>query len=227
MSRSSIRRWALAVLTSVALVTGLVAAPVTAGAAGRAAPVQLDLGSLGKAAALNQCATKRFVDGKPRKLRVLYGMKQRTPSGSRGSFVLRNHAGKVMFCDMFGRDRPSRLPLPRPTAQRVAVHATNPDQRAICDEAGVRTGMRYAEFLRVKDPVRSARTRFWVDGVAQPWFTSKRQRGFVHLQSWQRGLDGAKVQVQTQLRNRAGTVLSVPGMSSKPRTIPQGCVQIG
>jgi hypothetical protein len=229
MTRSSMRGWGAAAVTTVALVLGLAALPGAAAtsALGARAGVDLDIRPLGKAAAIEQCATKRFVDDRRRLLRVRYGMKQRTPSGSRGSFVLRNHAGRFMFCDMFGRDRPSTLPMPRPNKRRVAVHATNPDRRPICTD-GVRTGMRYGVFFRVRDPVRSARTRYWVDGVAQPWFTSKRQGRFVHLQSWQSGLAGdAGLSIQTQLRNRDGKVLSVKGIPSKPQRVPRSCVQIG
>lgn len=229
MTRSSIRAWVVAVATAVALVTGLAALPGAAatGAHAARADVDLDIRPLGKATATRQCATKRFVDGKPRRLRVRYGMEQRRPSGSGGSFVLRNHAGRFLFCDMFGRDRPSTLPMPRPSRRRVAVHATNPDRRPICTD-GVPTGMRYGVFFRVLDPVRSARTRFWVDDVAQPWFTSRRQGGFVHLQSWQRAIpDGASLRIQTQLRSRSGKVLAVKGIPGRPQPLPRSCVQIG
>lgn len=232
MLRSSARRWVVSALAAAALTLAVLPASGDTGAAttasARADAVALDVKPLGRAAALERCATERFVDGKPRRLRVRYGMLQRTASGTpRGSFVLRNHAGAWRFCDMLGADRPSRMPMPRPGSERVAVHATNPDWKPIC-RSGVRTGMRANAFLRVHDPVRSARTRFWVDGVAQPWFVSQRQGRFVHLQSWATGLpEGAGLEIQTQLRDRAGHVLTVKGLASRPKPMGNHCIQIG
>ena len=228
----SAHRWVVSAVAAAALTLAVLPAAGHTGAAttasARADSVALDVKPLGRAAALEQCATERFVDGKPRRLRVRYGMLQRTASGTpQGSFVLRNHAGAWRFCDMLGADRPSRMPMPRPSSERVAVHATNPDWKPVCRN-GVRTGMRANAFLRVHDPVRSARTRFWVDGVAQQWFVSHRQGRFVHLQSWTTGLpEGAGLKIQTQLRDPAGHVLSVKGFSSRPKPMGNHCIQIG
>jgi hypothetical protein len=223
-------RWLMSAVTTVSLTVALAAVPALADTVSTTADTgttALDVRALGRAAALEGCATRKFVDGRPRGLKVRYGMLQRTITGTRGSFVLRNHAGAWRFCDMFGADGPSRMPLPKPTAERVAVHLTNPDWAPVCKD-GVRTGMRTNAFLRVTDVVRSARTRFWVDGEAQPWFASKRQGRIVHLQSWQQGLPaGAKLMIQTQLRDRDGKVLAIKGLPSRPRPMTNGCVQIG
>ena len=228
MGPRSMHRWLMTAVTVAALTLSLAAVPAGAATASTAIGVTaLDVRALGRAAALEGCATRAFVDGRPRGVDVRYGMLQRTAAGTRGSFVLRNHAGAWRFCDMFGAEGPSGMPMPRPTAERVAVHVTNPDWAPICHD-GVRTGMRANAFFRVKDVVRSARTRFWVDGVAQPWFVSQRQGRFVHLQSWQQGLpEGARLMIQTQLRDQAGRVLAVTGVPSRPRPVGNGCVQIG
>ena len=222
MVRSRFRRLLVGGLAALAVAGGAVAVP--AGAA--PAPLQLDLGALGRLAALATCATDDFVDGRPGAVRVSYGMKQLTPSTPTGSFILRNHKGGTLFCDMLGRDRPSQRPFPTTSASRPAVHYTNPVQNWSW-KPGILVGTN--SWLRVQDPVQSARTRFFVDGVAGPWFVSKRQGRFVHLQSWLLAAevpDSAPLKVQTQVRNGAGQVMTVPGLSNQPRTLARG-IDIG
>ena len=224
MMRCRISRLVAAGVASAAMVVGTIGVPGTAGAVARsaAAPVMLDLGPLGRAAALKSCATDAFVDGRPGRLRVSYGMRQRTPFASRGSFVLRNHAGRTLFCDMFGRQRPSVRPFPTTNSSRPAVHYTNPIREWRCKTVLFRTNA----WLRVQDPVQSARMRYWVDGVAGPWFVTRRQGRFVHLQSWLFDADvpdGAALKIQTQVLNGAGRVLDVSGIPSEPRTLRKSC----
>jgi hypothetical protein len=232
MVRSSIRWWAAAGVTALALVAGVlagVALTEPAGSAGdrsgRAQPtdVVLDLGALGKPAALRTCATRSFVAGKPGSLRVRYGMKQRTPQSAKGSFVLRNHAGQFMFCDMFGRDYPAVLPMPGTNPRRPAVYVTNSRRDWRCSADSL-TRFRTNAWFKVQDPVRSARMRYWVDGVAGPWFVSQRQGRYLHRQSWLfTPPEGAGLQIQTQVRNEAGQVMQVRGIPSGPRRLLVTC----
>ena len=216
MVRSRMRRRVVTALTAVLAAAGALAVPATA------APVSLDLGALGKAVALTTCATDAFVDGRPGAVRVSYGMNQVTPSVPVGSFILRNHKGGTLFCDMLGRDRPSQRPFPTTSAIRPAVHYTNPVQNWNW-KPGILVGT--SSWLRVQDPVQSARTRFFVDGVAGPWFVSQRQGRFIHLQSWLLTTevpDSVPLKIQTQVRNGAGQVMTVPGLSNQPRTLTRG-----
>jgi hypothetical protein len=218
MVRSRARQVVVALATVLA-----VAGALAGGPAQGAADLDIDLGRVGKAAALSGCASKSFVDGRPGRLEVRYGVKQRTPAGSRNTFVLRNHAGKWRFCDFFGPDRPSVLPMPRPSMSRPAVHATNPKREFRCT-GDTLTRFRTNAFLRVQDPVGSARMRYFVDGVAGPWFVTERQRRFVHLQSWL--LDVPKsstLKIQMQVLNRAGNVMSIRGLPSRPRPLNVSC----
>jgi hypothetical protein len=232
MGRSSIRWWSAAGVTALALVAGVlggaamtepVSSPGERSARTETTDVMLDRGALGKPAALRTCATRSFVAGKPGALRVRYGMKQRTPKSTRGSFVLRNHAGQFMFCDMFGRDYPAVLPMPDSSRKRPAVHVTNSRRDWRCSAESL-TRFRTNAWFKVQDPVRSARMRYWVDGVAGPWYVSQRQGRFLHLQSWL--LDppeGAALKIQTQVRNGAGQVVQVRGIPSGPRPLLVTC----
>lgn len=231
----NVRRLAMAITLVLAVAAGLAAvsaavsgpgeplsATTTSAGASGPAPVRLDLGPLGKAAALDRCATTAFVAGRPGRLRVRYGMLQRTPTDPAGSFVLRNHTGEHLFCDMFGRQRPSVRPMPTTSLPRPAVHVTNSVHEWTCQEVLFRANA----WLRVQDPVRSARIRYWVDGVAGPWFVSRRQGRFVHLQSWLAGAgvaEGAAIAMQTQVLDGARRVLAVPGLPSGPRRLSRSC----
>lgn len=212
-----IRRRLAVVLTAFALTSGLLGGHAAQGAD----VVDLDLGPLGKSAALDSCATQGFVDGKPGQLSVRYGMLQRTRVGSRGSFVLRNHAGRLLFCDMFGRQTPAVRPIPTSSPQRPAVIVTNSIQEWPCTKSVLfRTNL----WLKVQDPVRSARMRYWVNGEPGPWFTSRRQGRFVHLQSWLAPAPrGAVLKMQTQVRNGAGRVMDVKGLPSRPKRLFRAC----
>ncbi len=145
--------------------------------------------------------------------------------------MLRNHAGRTLFCDMLGRQHPSVRPFPTTSASRPAVHYTNSvEEWCLVAQGCISTVLfRTNAWLKVQDPVRSARMRYFVDGVAGPWFVSQRQGRFVHLQSWL--LDtavpaGVPLKIQTQVLNGSGAVLDVAGMTSHPRRLVPG-IDIG
>ena len=145
-----------------------------------------------------------------------------TLTGSSRSFVLRNGSGKVLLCDQFGRDRPSVLPLPSTTTSRPAVLFSNGQRRWSCDGTTLRK-FRMTSWLKVQDPVRTARVRYSVNGVPGPWFSAARQGRFIHLQSWLVSVPGTdSIKVELQLLDRAGSPVTVPGIPSGARRL-DGC----
>ncbi len=223
---SRIRLWLAATASALAVAGGLLAGPAAQaapGASARPADVQLDLGALGRKAALRSCATKRFVDGRPRQVQVRYGVRQLTSTVPGSSFWLRNHEGRLLFCDMFGRDRPAVLPLPRPRPGRAAVHLTNPRQAwSSCDRTDL--GVRSSTWLRVRKPVASARMRFWADGVPGPWFAAQRQGQVIHLQAWVSDLaKTAELKLQTHVLETDGRVMGIRGLPRRPQAVSTSC----
>jgi hypothetical protein len=223
-ARSAARRVVVGVVVGAGLASGATvtvasAAPVQERAV---ADVALDVADLGKFAALKYCATKSFA-ADPDSVRVLYGVRQLTGlTTSSRTFVLRNGAGKVLLCDLFGRDRPSILPLPTTSAERPAVHFSNGQRRWSCDGTTLRS-FRMTSWLKVQDPVRSARIRYTTNGVPGPWFTAARQGRFIHLQSWLGSALATDVlKVELQLLDRFGAPVTVQGIPSGPRKL-EGC----
>ena len=193
--------------------------------------ITLDLGALDRAAALTSCATPGFVAGDPGGVQVLYGEQQRSATDPTGSFILRNSAGTVMFCDMFGEDRPAVLPLPTSSATQPAVRLTNSRRDWSCagpDGAQV-ARVRTNHWLVVQDAVRSARTRFWVGGVPGPWFGAARQGDYIHLQSWLASAPATgSLKLETQVLDSSGEAVEVAGVPSGPRNLLVSCgVEIG
>ena len=209
-----------------ACVTAGVAAPSLASSAPRhqraVTDVVLDVANLGKFAALKYCATKSFAED-PDGVRVLYGVRQlSTLTTSSRVFVLRNSAGKVLLCDMFGRDRPSALPLPTTSAGRPAVFFSSGQRRWSCDGTTLQS-FRMTNWLRVQDPVKSARVRYSVNNVPGPWFTAARQGSFIHLQSWMGSALGTdQLKVELQLLDKDGAPVNVQGIPSGARKL-DGC----
>ena len=219
------RRAVVAVVAGASLTAGVVAAvpAVAAPVSHRAVPdVELDLGALGKYAALKHCATRTFASD-PDSVKVLYGMRQVSGTGTSSRvFVLRNGAGKVLLCDMFGRDRPAVLPLPSTSTSRPAVFFTPGQRRWSCDGTALRS-FRMTSWLKVQDPVRSARVRYSVNGVPGPWFSAARQGRFIHLQSWLGpALSTDVLKVELQLLDRTGAPVTVAGIPSGARRL-DGC----
>lgn len=188
--------------------------------------VDLDLGPLDATDALATCATPGFVAGDPDGVAVLYGQRQVTATDPTGSFVLRNRAGKLMFCDMFGDDRPAVLPVPVPTASNPAVLLTSSRRDWSCagpqgdQVARVRTNL----WLAVTDAVASARSRFVVDGVPGPWFGSDRHGGYLHLQSWLASVPvDTPLQLETEVLDSAGAPLALRDVRRGPQPLLVAC----
>jgi hypothetical protein len=206
------------------LTSGLAAGGASAATAHRAGvtDVVLDVAGLSKFAALKYCATKSFA-ADPDSVRVLYGVRQlKTLTTTSRTFVLRNGSGKVLLCDLFGRDRPASLPLPTTTASKPAVFFTTGQRRWSCDGTTLRS-FRMTNWLKVQDPVRSARVRYSVNGTPGRWFTAGRDGRFIHLQSWlgpTAGTDALKVELQ--LLDGSGSPVTVPGIPSGARKL-DGC----
>ena len=217
------RRAVVATVVGASL-TAVVSAPAPAATLSRrmVSDVDLDLGAIGRPAALKYCATKAFA-ADPDSVRVLYGQRQlRGLDAASRVYVLRNGEGKVLLCDMFGRDRPSTLPLPTTSTERPAVFLTAGQRRWSCDGDVLRS-FRMTSWLKVQDPVRTARVRYTVDGVPGPWFTSARQGRFLHLQSRLGGpLPTDALEAELQLLDAAGDPVSVPGIPSGARKLG-GC----
>ena len=193
--------------------------------------ITLDLGALDLEDALASCATTAFVGGDPGSVELLYGEQQATPTDPTGTFILRNGDGKVMFCDMFGQERPAVLPLPTTSEAEPAVMLTSSRRDVTClkaagvDLARVRTNL----WLSLTDQVESARTRFWVDGVPGPWHGSARQGDHLHLQSWllQAPATGT-LKLETEVLDGSGEPVPVPGMPAGPRSLLVSCgVELG
>ena len=219
-------RRALVGTVAAAALTAGVAAPSLATAASTSAPtvadVNLDVANLGKFAALKYCATKTFA-ADPDTVRVLYGVRQLSSlTASSRTFVLRNGAGQVMLCDLFGKDRPAILPPPTTSSTRPAVFFTNGQRRWSCDGTTLKS-FKMTNWLRVQDPVRTARVRYTVNGVSGPWFTAARQGRFIHLQSWMGPTVANDVlKVEMQLLDGSGNPVTVQGVPSGPRKL-DGC----
>lgn len=209
-----------------ACVTAGVAAPSLASSAPRhqraVTDVVLDVANLGKFAALKYCATKTFA-ADPDSVRVLYGVRQLSSlTASSRTFVLRNGAGQVMLCDLFGKDRPAILPPPTTSSTRPAVFFTNGQRRWSCDGTTLKS-FKMTNWLKVQDPVRTARVRYTVNGVSGPWFTAARQGRFIHLQSWMGPTVANDVlKVEMQLLDGSGNPVTVQGVPSGPRKL-DGC----
>ncbi len=70
-----------------------------------------------------------------------------------------------------------------------------------CDGATrVLDGFRMTSWLVVSPDVRTIRQRYWVDDVPGPWFTTRAQNGFAHLQTWLRGPEPAGTSYSVEYR---------------------------
>ena len=215
LARVARRTVVAAVVGASVTAVGSAPAPAATGSHRAVTDIALDRGAIGKFAALKYCATKTFA-ADPDSVRVLYGQRQlRGLDVSSRVFVLRNGDGKVLLCDMFGRDRPSALPLPTTTTDRPAVFFTAGQRRWSCD-GDVLESFRMTTWLKVQDPIKSARVRY-------TWFSSARQGRFIHLQSWLGAAQPTDVlKAELQLLDAAGEPVSVPGIPSGARKL-DGC----
>lgn len=166
----------------------------------------------------------------PAEVTVVYSQLQQAPRGTTPVMVLRNAAGEIRLCDLFGGDNPAVAPPGRATtAEPVAFYASG---RRDWDCAG-RALHRFtlSEWLSVADPVRTVRLRFVVDGAARPWFSTSAVDGLAHLQAW---LDGpvdphTHVLLQQQALDAGGTRIAQSALPASQRLpgCQGGSAQIG
>ena len=160
---------------------------VAADSSPRTAPsdvTELDLGPT-DADDVAACATPGFTpEGTDPE--ILYGVRQLRLDGSSAVLVLRNAEGDVRLCDRFGTDTPAQAPLPTPTAEEPVAFLSNGRAAWTCDGTRLRR-FEQSTWLLVSPAVATVRERFWVDGVPGPWFQTRAQGGYVHLQTWLQG----------------------------------------
>jgi hypothetical protein len=182
--------------------------------------INIDDGSVTKAQ-VRACAGSHFA-AKHAKVDVLYGVLQQTAIGDSPVIVLRNPAGDIRLCDSFGADRPSTLPIPQATAAAPVAFLSNGRSAWDCDGERI-AGFSRTYWLSVAPVVDRVQTRFIVDGVSSPWFSSKAHGGIVHLQAWLGQQDsGVIVQSETKVIDADGQVVAQNAIPSGVRTV-DGC----
>src|SRR3954451_21637482 len=168
-------------------------------AAHRADPTTLlDLGQVSSSEQVATCLSPSFA-ADPSQVQVLYGVQQRAVSGSSPVFVLRNRSGALRLCDEFGGEPPSQSPLPSLSDTRPVAFLSNGRSTWRCDGQALRR-LQMTSWLLVSPDVRTVQQRYWVDGTPGPWFTTRAQSGFAHLQSWLTGRHRAGAKYATQYR---------------------------
>lgn len=188
--------------------------------------LDLDMGPVTDPAAIEDCLLPGFAANADA-VEVLYGVEQRTIDGSTPVLVLRNTDGDVQLCDVAGPDRPSALPLAEPTAAEPAVFLAN--GRASWDCEGKKLhGYSSTAWLAVDASVDRVQQRFWVDGVPEPWFTTKAVDGYAHLQTW---LDGplpksAEVMVEHRVLDGAGEPVAQSALPTEAEPL-ETCADAG
>ena len=147
---------------------------------------------------------------------VLYGVRQRRLGGTSSVLVLRNAAGDVRLCDQFGGDFPSRAPLPTATSTRPVAFLSNGRSSWTCDgSTQVLQKFEQSTWLVVSPAVATVQQRYWVGGVAGPWFVTKAEGGYAHLQTWLEGPEPASTTYAEQFR-----VLDADGNEVSQDTLP-------
>jgi hypothetical protein len=197
-----------------------------------AAVLDLDVGPVTDPAAIEDCLLPGFARN-AESVEVLYGVEQRTADGSVPVLVLRNHDGEVQLCDVQGPDQPATLPLAEASEAEPAVFLAS--GRAVWDCQGKKlAGYSNTTWLAVDDSVASVRQRFWVDGVPEPWFTTRAVDGFAHLQTWLSGplARTAEVQVEHEVLDASGEPVAQSALPAGKRSLETcaaggGDVQIG
>ena len=225
----------MAAIVAVAVVLGVAAlvnrgadAPTTAGTPGQQPTVlgeqtlDIDLGDVTDPTAIADCLPRELAEDVS-DVDVLYGVQQRTSDGSAPTLLLRNAAGRVRLCDAAGPDNAAQMPAP--TANDSEPVVTLGNGQASWDCTG-RTLERYTatSWLAVGPQVDRVQQRFVVDGVEGPWFTTRAQGGYAHLQTW---LDGplkkrARIAVQNRVLDAAGQVVEQSTLPTVPQPLA-GC----
>lgn len=143
--------------------------------------------------------------GDPASVDVLYAVRQQSQHGAGPVVVLRQPDGELRLCDVEGPDAPAQAPVPEATTSHPVAFLTN--GRASWDCSG-RTvdGYTATTWLAVAPAVDRVQQRYWVGGVAGPWFSSRAYDGYVHLQTWLEGpvVEGTALAVQQRVLDADG-----------------------
>jgi hypothetical protein len=177
-------------------------------------PNDLDLG----AATQDDVATCLSPDfaTDPSQVDMLYGVRQRRIGGSVPVLVLRNAAGDVRLCDQFGIDSPSQAPLATVSSARPIAFLSNGRSDWSCaGTSRVLDRFQSSTWLVVSSEVATVEQRYLVDGVAGPWFTTKAQGGYAHLETWLQGPEPAGTKLAQQFR-----VLDASGNAVRQTALP-------
>jgi len=149
---------------------------------------------------------------------VLYGEVQATSSGTAPVLVLRNQAGDLRLCDVFGGDVPAEAPVPAATQADPVVFVSNGRSAWSCEGTDkVLKSFQMTSWLSVSSDVRTVQQRFYVNGVPGPWFTTSAHGGYAHLQSWLEGPEPASSRYAVEYR-----VLDASGAVAPQKALPTG-----
>jgi hypothetical protein len=156
---------------------------------------------------------------------VLYGVRQHRLGGTSAVLVLRNAKGDVRLCDEFGGDVPSQAPQPTVTSARPVDFLSNGRSSWTC--AGTSEVLRKLEqstWLVVSPGVATVQQRYWVGGVAAPWFETEAQGGYAHLQTWVAGPQPAGTTYAQEFRvlDADGDEVTQDALPTDPSALP-GC----
>lgn len=132
---------------------------------------------------------------------VLYGVRQHRLGGSSAVLVLRNADGDVRLCDQFGGDAPSQAPQPTTSSSDPVEFLSSGRASWTCEgSTQVLEKFEQSTWLVVSPDVATVQQRYWVGGVAGPWFETKAQGGYAHLQTWLEGPEPATTTYAQQFR---------------------------
>jgi hypothetical protein len=149
---------------------------------------------------------------------VLYGVRQHRLGGRSSVLVLRNADGDIRLCDQFGGDSPSQAPLPSATSSRPVAFLSNGRTAWTCaGTTRVLQKLEQSTWLVVSPDVATVQQRYWVGGVAGPWFQTRAQGGYAHLQTWLEGPEPAGTTYAQQFR-----VLDADGNDVAQQALPTG-----
>jgi hypothetical protein len=200
--------------------------PTTAPAAASSpseATTDLDAGAT-TADDVTACLTPDFATDSSQ-VTVLYGVQQHRLGGQVPVLVLRNAAGDLRLCDQFGGDSPSQAPVPAASSSRpVAFLSTGHSDWACAGTSRVLDRFQKSTWLVVSPDVATVEQRLWVDDVPGPWFTTRAQHGYAHLQAWLKGPEpaGTKYAEQFRVLDASGGAVRQTSLPTRRSVLP-GC----
>lgn len=236
-STPSRRRTGTVIATAVAValvVAGVAAATLTGGAeptepasgpVGTVATdplLDLDGATVTEDAARAFCLPGDFT-GDPASVDVLYAVQQRSQQGEEPVVLLRRPDGELRLCDAAGPDAPAQAPVPAATTSDPVAFLTNGRMAWDCSGRTI-DGYTATAWLAVAPTVDRVQQRYWVDGVARPWFSARARDGYVHLQTWLAGpfADGTALAVQHRVLDADGAAVAQSALPTR-RVALSGC----